>query len=139
MSIIVSTLSSRVTLTTNPPDDWARPRLLVSIITNDEWQRDEWWPGWGTRNQHFSWNQHVRNPADDDTDYSDDSSEDSLPPLESNPAYDDTDHHSDDSSEDSLPPLESSDEAEESDDDIPPLLGPEDEPVSNFSFFFILD
>ena len=115
MSIIVSTLSSRVTLTTNPPDDWARPRLLVSIITNDEWQRDEWWPGWGTWNQHFSWNRHFRNPADDDTDYSDDSSEDSLPPLES------------------------SDEAEESDDDIPPLLGPEDEPVSNFRFFFIPD
>ena len=138
MSIIVSTLSSRVTLTTNPPDDWARPRLLVSIITNDEWQRDEWWPGWGTWNQHFSWNRHFRNSADDDTDYSDDSLEDSLPPLESNPADDDTDH-SDDSSEDSLPPLESSDEAEESDDDIPPLLGPEDESVSNFRFFFIPD
>lgn len=101
MSIIVSTLSSRATTTTNPLDDWTRPRLVVSIIANDEWQeRDERLPagmGW-IAHRVALWNQHFDNPVDDDTDDSVDTSEDSI-----------------------LPPLENSvdDEAEEADDDIP--------------------
>ena len=103
MSIIVSTLSSRATTTTNPSDDWTRPRLVVSIITNDEWQeRDEWLPV-GMRWVAYwvaAWNQHFGHPVDDDTDDSVHTSEDSILPLENS-----VDH-----------------EAEEADDDIPALI-----------------